>query len=472
MAVRKITVDQFEVDSSSSGSVYTIRWGIDGGSWYSCTCMAYIMKANRSARDFGTRHVTCKHTDQVYALHPHSPASSPSTGGTMKKYLEYHGGNSHKFWEIDMAPGATSYTVRWGRTGTTGQSQVKHFANATIAQGQYDKIVDEKLNKGYQWLATAVHPAAAPITATVQRGGPAGTPAHIATAKLGTPMPAFSPPAPKLLPMLAQEVEMDTIAAYAGDDRYVFEAKLDGQRVMIKIENGKATAIGRNGQSSQHNARFQGGKHKVDLDRLGSRTLVLDGELMMETGVFWIFDMPRFVGGSGMVFDLTESWEIRHKALELVFAAWQPDPSCYRLLPVARTTEDKVALVESQRANQGEGVIIKMTNAPYKPGIRCLDTMKAKFVHDADLIVTKVGVDGKNNACLSVFKGGGLVEVGKCSLNGKATVQVGDVVVVRYLYLGAGDRIVQPRLMNVRTDKPHIQCTFDQLIGTNKKVVS
>lgn len=455
MAVRKLDADTYEVDSDSSSAVYTVRWGTEGGPWWTCTCMAYVMNRNKGkGMGFPAR---CKHTDRIGPRQPSGGASTPapSTGGiNIKRHFEFRGGGSNKFWEITYAPGDTHFTVRWGPIGANGQAQTKPFATAGAAAKAADKIINEKLNKGYVEIGannpfagvTAAAPAA-PVTVPVV------------------------PAAQKLVPMLAEEVQMDEIATYAGDDRYVFEAKLDGHRVMIKIENGKATAIGRNGQASQHHGRFQGGKHKVDLDRLGSRTLVLDGELM-EDGTFFIFDMPSFTGGGGITFGMTEAWSIRHKALELVFAAWQPDPACYRLLPVAVTTDEKLALVESQRVNQGEGVIIKKTSAPYKPGIRCMDTMKAKFLHDADLIVTKVGVDGKNNACLSAFRDGSLVEVGKCSLNGKAAVSVGDVVVVRYLYLGAGDRIVQPRLMNVRTDKPHIQCTFDQLIGTNKKVVT
>ncbi len=455
MATRQINADTYEVDSDSSSTVYTVRWGTEGGPWWVCNCMSYVMRRNKGG-GMGSP-ADCKHTRPLPSRQAGASTPAPSTGGnTIKRYFEFIGGGSRKFWEITYTPGTANFSVRFGPIGANGQTQHKPCAGVAAAAKTVDKLVNEKLNKGYQEVGGAVV-APAPVTVPV---------------KLGTPVPAFAPPrAQKLVPMLADEVEMDTIATYAGDDRYVFEAKLDGQRVMIVIEKGKATAIGRNGQASQHQGRLQGGKHKVDLDRLGNRTLVLDTELMPD-GTFWVFDMPRFVGGAGMTFDLAEPWDIRHKALELVFAAWNPDPTCYRLLPVARTTEDKVALVEHQKTNLGEGVIIKKTSSPYRPGVRGPDTLKAKFVHDADLIVTKVGVDGKNNACLSAFKGGSLVEVGKCSLNGKVAVKVGDVVVVRYLYLGNGDRIVQPRLMNVRTDKPHNQCTFDQLIGTNKEVVS
>jgi len=378
------------------------------------------------------------------------------------RYFEYHGGGSHKFWEIDYKDGACSYAVRFGRCGTNGQTQQKHFPNYYDAKRGYIRIVAEKMGKGYVEMRTSI-------------GNGAGTtaPAPIqATVKLGTPVPAFSPQAPKLLPMLATEIDVNDVGRYAADDSYIFEPKLDGHRVMINVENGTATAIGRNGQLSQHAPRFKAGQYLKDITRLGKRSLVLDGELMGD--VLWVFDMPRFVGGgSALTFDTTEAWRIRHKALELVFAAWQPDPKCFRLVPHAATEEDKLQLVIDQKNNSGEGVVIKLTSSPYYCGQRRDCQLKAKFLNEADLIVTKVNIDGKDNAALSVFKGASLVEVGKCSLIGKPKVAVGDVVVVRFLYVGAGDRIVQPRLMSVRTDKAVTECTWSQLEGarTNKEAV-
>ncbi|MBA3502611.1 MAG: WGR domain-containing protein, partial [Deltaproteobacteria bacterium] len=52
-------------------------------------------------------------------------------------------GTSSKFWEIEQARG-DSYTVRWGRIGSAGQTQLKKLSAA-----QHQKLVDEKLRKGY-----------------------------------------------------------------------------------------------------------------------------------------------------------------------------------------------------------------------------------------------------------------------------------------------------------------------------------
>ena len=61
--------------------------------------------------------------------------------------LELSDGSSHKFWE--GAASGTSLTVRFGRIGTDGQTQTKSFPDAKAAQAALDKLVAEKIRKGY-----------------------------------------------------------------------------------------------------------------------------------------------------------------------------------------------------------------------------------------------------------------------------------------------------------------------------------
>jgi uncharacterized protein (TIGR02996 family) len=76
----------------------------------------------------------------------------------MPRY-ELSDGKSNKFWEIELAD--DQFTVRYGRIGTDGQTQVKTFANADKAQKEYDKMVAKKVKKGYQLVAeTAAEPEA------------------------------------------------------------------------------------------------------------------------------------------------------------------------------------------------------------------------------------------------------------------------------------------------------------------------
>lgn len=82
---------------------------------------------------------------------------------------EFVEGSSSKFWEIELS--GTAFTVKWGRIGTDGQTQVKKFASADKAQAEHDKLVAEKVKKGYR--ATAVSAAPKKVAKKVStRTGP------------------------------------------------------------------------------------------------------------------------------------------------------------------------------------------------------------------------------------------------------------------------------------------------------------
>ncbi len=56
-------------------------------------------------------------------------------------------GTSDKFWNIELE--GTSHTVTYGRVGTNGQSKTKQFDDAAACQKSFDKLVEQKLKKGY-----------------------------------------------------------------------------------------------------------------------------------------------------------------------------------------------------------------------------------------------------------------------------------------------------------------------------------
>jgi predicted DNA-binding WGR domain protein len=63
------------------------------------------------------------------------------------RHFEFTGGSSRKFWEISRS--GNSFTVRFGRIGTAGQSQTKNFAEESKAKREADHLIAEKLKKGY-----------------------------------------------------------------------------------------------------------------------------------------------------------------------------------------------------------------------------------------------------------------------------------------------------------------------------------
>ena len=67
------------------------------------------------------------------------------------RMFEFHDGKSDKFWEIELS--GKSHTVRYGRSGTDGQSKTKEFADEAKAVASYEKLIGEKTRKGYQEVA-------------------------------------------------------------------------------------------------------------------------------------------------------------------------------------------------------------------------------------------------------------------------------------------------------------------------------
>jgi predicted DNA-binding WGR domain protein len=73
-----------------------------------------------------------------------------------QRSLRYTDGTSDKFWEIQLAD--ASHTVRYGRYGTAGQTQTKEFDGDDAALKSFEKLVAEKLKKGYVDDGTAIVP--------------------------------------------------------------------------------------------------------------------------------------------------------------------------------------------------------------------------------------------------------------------------------------------------------------------------
>lgn len=359
--------------------------------------------------------------------------------------------NADKWWSATVD--GETLTVSFGRAGTTGQIRVKNLKSHGAACEQFDKVLTEKLTKGYVWSdqpSQAIQP--------------------------GVVAPTRAVSVPEVRPMLAEEIKSDlgkALEKYAADDNYVFQGKVDGHRVMLHIgDDGALTVLGRGGQNSQHAPRFAQATYARHLAQLPAGT-VLDGELVGD--IFWLFDLPLHAGEGAVpkVIDLDSPYSDRLAALEDLFDAWRPS-SWFRLLPTAHDKVTKLELAAKWLKAGGEGVMVKDIRGEYQPGKRVGTVLKAKFVRSADCVVTGVGVGGKDNYELGLYRDGKLVVVGQCSSIGKDAAKVGDVIEVRFLNVGGDNRLYQPRMIgNVRRDKTAAECVFSQLDGcqVNRTVI-
>src|SRR5581483_9893117 len=74
---------------------------------------------------------------------PHLPSGKKDS----QRYFECTEGGSRKFWEITVA--STSFTVRFGRIGTNGQSQQKSCATEAEAMKTAEQLIVTKIRRGY-----------------------------------------------------------------------------------------------------------------------------------------------------------------------------------------------------------------------------------------------------------------------------------------------------------------------------------
>ena len=83
------------------------------------------------------------------------PSPAPKKGGlpmataatTSARRFEFSEGNSNRFWELSV--NGTEVTVRFGRIGAQGQTQTKSFADDAAAAKHAEKLIQEKIGKGY-----------------------------------------------------------------------------------------------------------------------------------------------------------------------------------------------------------------------------------------------------------------------------------------------------------------------------------
>lgn len=65
----------------------------------------------------------------------------------MRKYLEYHGDKSNKFWEIEVS--GKIQKVNFGKISANGLTQVMEYDSAELALKNAKKQIEAKLKKGY-----------------------------------------------------------------------------------------------------------------------------------------------------------------------------------------------------------------------------------------------------------------------------------------------------------------------------------
>jgi len=276
------------------------------------------------------------------------------------------------------------------------------------------------------------------------------------------------------------ETDVKNADRYITDPQWVMEQKMDGTRGLVVITPGNVWWPGSGGRNSlSHTAAIQ---HFPVLNPILQRLvhenegeLVLDGEIMIRTGEFHVFDLPYMrAGGIELIRPTDPLWR-RREVMESLEATLQRDHLLnggerpVRVVRQARTTREKAAMWARVVEAGVEGAMVKHVDSTYQPGVRVKDVLKLKLVKTADVVVWKT-TRTRNDAgrevgsfYFGVYEGGEFVKLGSCSAIGKPETAEGDVIEVAYLYREPGEgALVQPRMVQVRTDKDPMECGFAQ----------
>ena len=339
--------------------------------------------------------------------------------------LHYQDDRSDKVYHVQVEPKGKGYVVnfQFGRRGSTLQTGSKTPKPVSLDEALKirERLVREKLGKGYQVMNGAAHAAPVPPTEAAPR----------------TDYPAE----------LLTEIPDAQLIGLLRDDRFWLQEKRDGHRRQIAKRDGELIGYNRKGTAVPLPANLVRELSQIRLD-----SFVLDGEI--EGDQFIAFDLLNADG------DLADApYSQRFTQLTRLLKGMR-SAQTVATWTGSRNKEQAAVDLHDLRA---EGLVFKRADAPYRGG-RNGQHYKFKFVKTCTAKVLRVGDKGKQSVALGLLEKGKWVDAGTVSTIGKPATQVGDLIEVRYLYATEGRRLYQAIYMRKRDDQSDSDCRIDQLV--------
>lgn len=264
--------------------------------------------------------------------------------------------------------------------------------------------------------------------------------------------------------MKYKQITPDDIEPFLKSPDWHLQQKLDGIRARLVVEGSKASVLGNTGGPLVSTTAMPVVRDilRYAMDRPGSYSL--EGEIIGSK--WWIYDMP--MSKVPWVQRLT----MLHNTMRTVHSSWM------RICPTAMTADIKRKAWDAILREGVEGAVLKHVNGTIVDGDkRVSHVLKCKVTHTIDAFVTERGIgngyDGTDNwLSFAVLQGTAIKHLGRCSTIGKPYANVGDVIELKYLYVGAGGKLVQPTHLRNRPDKTPDECTTEQLKFVSKTVVT
>ena len=266
--------------------------------------------------------------------------------------------------------------------------------------------------------------------------------------------------------MKYKQITPDEIMPYLLDRDWNLQQKVDGIRARLHVNSLGARVLGNNGGPLVSTTAAPVVRQIMKFGLANPHgTYTLEGEIV--DGTWWLFDKPL----------VHVPWQARLNYLYQFFFE-VPMPDFIRILPTAITTADKLELWKSIEYAGVEGAVLKHVKGFFEDSSkRSSHVLKCKLTHTVDaFVVDEGGGNGKNGTNnwieFAVFdENDRPVKMGRCSTIGKPYAGYGTVIEVKYLYVGAGGKLVQPTHLRNRPDKSVKDCDMSQLHFVSKEVV-
>ena len=249
------------------------------------------------------------------------------------------------------------------------------------------------------------------------------------------------------IPQLLNEIGDAEVERYIKDPAYGAQEKYNGERQVGEGDgSGNVNGVTKKGFRTLINPEIADG-----IRAIGAQVKA-DGEAI---GRFHFeFDLLEYIG-----FDLRGCRYIdRYDQLAEILTDLN-HPSLVLVL-LARTEEEKRALIAEVRAKNGEGVVFKRLNAPYESA-----QIKFKFWKTGTFKVLALNLKRSVQAGV-LEEDGNWFCVGNIPIPVNRQVpSVGDLIEVRYLYATLpGRQLFEATLLPSRTDVDDTDCRIGQLV--------
>lgn len=340
--------------------------------------------------------------------------------------LYYREGSSDKVYQTSIRPQGEHYVVHfaYGRRGSTLNtgSKTPSPVSYLIAKDIYDKLIKEKMAKGYR------------------RG-----------ADTANTLPPDSPKTHSGIQcQLLNPITDIQLEQFLFHPDYWMQEKIDGRRLILKKEGAQITGINRLGFPTAVPEAIAQSASQYRHD------FILDGEAIGDH--YHVFDLLT-IGREDM---RPLGFSVRHLRLRDTLRSFH-HPYIHE---VESLLGPGLMPIFTRLKTEGkEGVVFKNKHAPYIPGRPNSGgpQLKYKFCETASFIVTKV--NDKRSVMLILFEGEKVRSAGNVTIPLNHDMpKPGDVVECRYLYaFKESGSIYQPVFLGVREDMQHTECTTSQL---------